>query len=78
MRTSPITIRALCGLAGVLALSHCATTRESAQDCKKASYSFCDSRVPRADASSSPAAQSAARDAYQQCLDTQLMACGLR
>jgi hypothetical protein len=57
-------IRSLCGLAGLLALSNCATTQETVQQCTKSAYSFCDKTA---------AARNAA---YQQCLDTQLAACG--
>ena len=56
-------IRSLCGLAGLLALSNCATTQETVQQCRKSAYSFCDKTAAR-------------NAAYQQCLDTQLAACG--
>ena len=57
-------IRSLCGLAGLLALSNCATTQETVQQCRKSAYSFCDKTAAAPNA------------AYQQCLDTQLAACG--
>jgi len=72
-------IRTLCGLAGLLGLLNCATTQETRQECGKAAYSFCDRTVGARDsgARGSGAADAAARNAaYQQCLDTQLAACG--
>jgi hypothetical protein len=67
-----------CGLAGLLTLAGCATARETIQECRKASYEYCAKKVGIRD----PAArgwgpEGAAREAaYQQCLDTQLAACG--
>jgi hypothetical protein len=72
-------IRTLLGLAGLLALSRCATTQETVQDCKKSAYAFCSKTAGAKDAGtrgSSPADAAARNNAYQQCLDTQLMACG--
>jgi hypothetical protein len=72
-------IWALGGLAGLLALSSCATTQETLQECRKAAYSFCDKTVGAKDAGpgGSGAVDAAARNsAYPQCLDTQLVACG--
>jgi len=69
----------LFGLAGLLALSNCATTQETLQECRKAAYSFCDKTAGAKDAGvgGSGAVDAAARNsAYQQCLDTQLAACG--
>jgi hypothetical protein len=61
------TIGTLCGLAGLLGLSNCATTQETVQECKKAAYSFCEKA----------AGDASARNAvYLQCMDTQLAACG--
>jgi len=71
--------RTLCGLAGLLALSHCATTQETLQECRKAAYSFCDKTAgaKAAGVGGSGAVDAAARNsAYHQCLDTQLAACG--
>jgi hypothetical protein len=79
MGVSAKKIWTLCGLAGLLALSNCATTHESLQDCRKAAYSFCDETAgaKAAGARGSGAVDAAARNsAYQQCLDTQLAACG--
>jgi hypothetical protein len=72
-------IRSLCGLAGLLALSNCATTQETVQQCTKSAYSFCDKTAGAKDAGAGGpgAVEAAARNAaYQQCLDTQLAACG--
>lgn len=78
MGTPVKTIRALVGVLALLALSNCATTHESVQDCKKAAYSFCDKTVKDAGARGPNAPDVAARNrAYQQCLDTQLGACGI-
>ncbi len=60
-------IRALFGLAGLLGLSHCATTQETFQDCRKAAISFCEKTV---------GAKDARAPAFQQCLETQVAACG--
>ena len=73
------TIRTLCCLAGVLALSNCATTQETVQECRKAAYSYCNKTVKAQDAAppgSGEGNASARNAAYQQCLDTQLAACG--
>jgi hypothetical protein len=72
-------LRTLCWLAGLLALSNCATTQETVQDCRKAAYSFCDKAAGAKDAGGpgSGAVDAAARSpAYRQCLETQLNACG--
>ena len=72
-------IRSLFGLAGLLALSNCATTQETVQQCTKSAYSFCDKTAGAkgAGAGGPGAVEAAARNAaYQQCLDTQLAACG--
>jgi hypothetical protein len=72
-------IRSLCGLAGLLALSNCATTQETVQQCRKSAYSFCDKTAGAKDAGTGGpgAVEAAARNAaYQQCLDAQLAACG--
>jgi uncharacterized lipoprotein YajG len=57
-------IRILVCLAGVLALSNCATTQETVQECRQSARSFCDKTV------------GAKAPAYPQCLETQLAACG--
>jgi hypothetical protein len=69
----------LCGLAGLLGLSNCATTQETVQECKKAAYSFCEKTAgPKGAGGGGPGAgDAAARNAvYLSCLDTQLAACG--
>jgi hypothetical protein len=73
------TFRALCGLAGLLALSNCATTQESIQDCRKAAYSFCEKAGAKDAALRGPeVVDGATRNrAHQECLDTQLGACGI-
>ena len=68
-------IRTLCGLAGLLVLSNCATTQETVQECRKASFSFCDKTV-KAKGGSGAVDASARTAEYQRCLDTQLAACG--
>jgi hypothetical protein len=71
--------RAVCGLAGLLALSNCATTQETFQECRKSAYSYCDKTVGAKDAGArgpGAADPSARGSAYQQCLDTQVAACG--
>jgi hypothetical protein len=71
-------IRALAGVLALLALSNCATTQESIQDCRKAAYSFCDKTVKDAGARGTSGADAASRNrAYQQCVDLQLGACGI-
>jgi len=79
MSTSSTRVRAACGLAGVLALSNCATTQETFQECRKSAYSFCDKTVGAKDAGArGPGAANAPgrNDAYQQCLEAQVAACG--
>jgi hypothetical protein len=71
-------MRVLLALAGVLALSNCATTQETVQDCKKSASSYCDRTVGAKGASAGGpgAADPAARNAaYQKCMDTQLETC---
>lgn len=70
-------VRTLGALVGVLGLSNCATTQETVQECRKSAYSFCDKTAGAkgAGAGGSGAEEAAARNAYQQCLDTQLGAC---
>jgi len=71
-------MRVLLALAGVLALSNCATTQETVQDCKKSASSYCDRTVGAkgATADGPGAADPAARNAaYQKCMDTQLETC---
>jgi len=78
MRPRSKKTRALCALASILALTNCATTQETVQDCKKSAYSFCDKTVGAKDAGAggSGGVDAATRNAaYQQCLDTQLDAC---
>jgi hypothetical protein len=69
-------IRALCGAAGLLALSNCATTQETMQECRKAAYSFCDKTTGAKDAGSGPTDPVTRKRAYDQCLETQVGACG--
>ncbi len=74
-------VRTLCALAGLLVLSNCATTQETVQECRQSAYSFCDKTVgaKSSGASGSGAAGAPARNAaYQQCLEAQLGACGIR
>ena len=75
------TTRMLCGLLGLLALSNCATTQESVQDCRKAAFSSCDKVMAAKEAKEGGAATGAdagaRRAAYQQCLEPQLGACGV-
>jgi hypothetical protein len=79
MRTLSRTVGIPCVLAGLLALAGCATARESIQECRKASYEYCAKKVSsnKDPASRGWGPEGAAREAaYQQCLDTQLAACG--
>ena len=72
-------ILTLCGLAGVLTLSHCATTQETVQECRKSASSFCERAAAAKDGGGrgSGAADAAARNAaYQECMSTQIAACG--
>jgi len=72
-------ILTLWGLAGILALSNCATTQETFQECRKSAYSFCDKTVGAKDAGArGPGAANGPgrNDAYQQCLEAQVAACG--
>ncbi len=81
MELPSMKIRTLCALTGLLVLANCATTQETMQECRQAAYSFCDKTVGakgagatgtgKADASSKNAA-------YQQCLEAQVGACGVR
>jgi len=64
MELSSKKIRTLLCLAGLLALSNCATTQETVQECRQSARSFCDKTV------------GAKAPAYPQCLETQLAACG--
>jgi hypothetical protein len=68
----------LWGLPFLLAQLGCATARETVQECKQSAYAFCAKKAgAQAPASGTWGAQGAARElAYQQCLDTQLAACG--
>jgi hypothetical protein len=59
-------MRIPCALAGLLALSNCATTQETVQECRQSAYSFCERTVGSRNA------------AYQQCLEAQVGACGIR
>jgi hypothetical protein len=73
------TIRTLACLAGLVVLSNCATTQETMQECRKAAFSYCDKTVKGKDAGAPGPGEgdaSARNAAYQQCLDTQLAACG--
>ena len=69
------TVRMLCGLVGLAVLANCATTQETVQECRQAAYSFCDKTVK---SKPGPADPSARNSAYQQCLETQVAACGIR
>ncbi len=66
MTTPSKKIPVLCAVAGLLALTNCATTHESFQECRAAAISFCDKTV------------GARNPSYPQCLDTQIAACGVR
>jgi hypothetical protein len=56
-------------LAALLLLSNCATTRETVQECRQSASSFCEKRA-------GTAAGAARTAAYQQCMETQVAACG--
>jgi hypothetical protein len=56
-------------LAALLLLSNCATTRETVQECRKSASSFCEKRA-------GVEAGAARTAAYQQCMETQVAACG--
>ncbi len=74
-------IRTLCALAGLIALANCATTQETMQECRQAAYSFCEKTVGAKAAGSAGAGRTDASTrnaAYQQCLDAQVGACGIR
>jgi hypothetical protein len=58
-------------LACLVTLASCATTQETVQQCRKNAYSFCDRTVGSKTAD--PAGRSTS---FQQCLDTQVAACG--
>ncbi len=68
----------LCALPFLLAVLGCATARETVQECKKSAYTYCAKQAGAKDPKAVGwGAQGAARElAYQQCLDTQLAACG--
>jgi hypothetical protein len=68
----------LCALPFLLPALGCATARESIQECKQSAYAYCAKKAGAKDpAATGWGAQGAARElAYQQCLDTQLAACG--
>lgn len=73
-------VRSLGGLLALLALSHCATTQESVQDCRKAAFSYCDKVMADKEAKAGGATGAdagARRAAYQECLEPQLGACGV-
>ena len=79
MGTPSKKILTLWGLAGILALSNCATTQETVQECRRSASSFCDKAAAAKDGGGrgSGAADAAARNAaYQECMSTQLAACG--
>jgi hypothetical protein len=65
MRPLPLAL----SLAALLLLSNCATTRETIQECRQSASSFCEKRTG-AEAGAARAA------AYQQCMETQVAACG--
>jgi hypothetical protein len=74
-------IRTLCALAALLALSNCATTQETMQECRQAAYSFCDKTVGAKGAAPTGTGKADASNknpAYQQCLEAQVGACGVR
>jgi hypothetical protein len=74
-------IRIPCALAGLLLLSNCATTQETMQECRQAAYSFCEKTVgaKAAGAAGTGKADASTRNAaYQQCLEAQVGACGIR
>ncbi len=74
-------VRFLIGMAGLLALSNCATTQETSQQCRAAAHSFCEDTTGARDGSgrtSAPADAAKRNAAYQQCMETQTGACGAR
>lgn len=75
------TVRALGCLLAILALSNCATTQESVEDCRKAAFSYCDKVMADKEGKAGGAAGAdagARRAAYQECLAPQLGACGVQ
>ena len=56
-------------LAALLLLSNCATTRETVQECRKSASSFCEKQA-------GTGAGGARTAVYQQCMETQVAACG--
>ena len=74
-------VRILIGLAGLLVLSNCATTQETAQQCRAAAHSFCEDTTGArggAESGAAPADAVKRNAAYQQCMETQVGACGTR
>lgn len=74
-------VRTVLALAGLLALSNCATTQETMQECRQAAYSFCEKTVGAKGAGGTGTAKgdsSTRNAAYQQCLEAQVGACGVR
>jgi hypothetical protein len=65
MRPLPLAL----SVAALLLLSSCATTRETVQECRQSASSFCEKR-------SGVEAGAARAAAYQQCMETQVAACG--
>ena len=65
MRPFPLAL----SLAALLLLSNCATTRETVQECRQSASAFCEKRA----GVETGAARAAA---YQQCMETQVAACG--
>jgi hypothetical protein len=81
MDTPSTKVRVLIGMAGLLVLSNCATTQETAQQCRAAAHSFCEGTTGAGDGSgraSAPADAAKRTAAYQQCMETQTGACGTR
>jgi hypothetical protein len=68
----------LCALPFLFPALGCATARETVQECKQSAYAYCAKQAGAKDPKSAGwGPQGAARElAYQQCLDTQLAACG--
>ena len=74
-------VRILCALAGLLAFANCATTQETVQECRQAAYSFCDKTVGAKGAGTTGTGKADGSNknaAYQQCLEAQVGACGVR
>jgi hypothetical protein len=74
-------VRTACALAGLVVLSNCATTQETMQECRQAAYSFCDKTVGAKGAGATGGGKgdpSTRNAAYQQCLEAQVGACGVR